>query len=101
MINDFPSVILDVLQNPTVVASSSGFVSSRYTKLAVLGALALMAGVIGVLSCFRSTVKTEAAARRRLLGEKLAFVGHEERNRTLKSKIKLLFFSTAQIIFSI
>jgi Mrp family chromosome partitioning ATPase len=49
-----------------------------------------MAGIIGVLSFLRGTVKTEAAARRRLKGTKLALIGHEEKNRTLKSKLKSL-----------
>lgn len=86
----FSNAVLDVLQSPTVVASYSSFSSSRYTKLAVIGALVLVAGAIGALSCFRGTVKTEAAARRRLQGQKLALIGHEEKNRTLKSKIKSL-----------
>lgn len=86
----FSNAVLDVLQSPTVVASFSSFSASRYTKLAVLGAFVLMAGIIGVLSVFRSTVKTEAAARRRLKGKKLALIGHEEKNRTLRSKIKSL-----------
>jgi capsular exopolysaccharide synthesis family protein len=72
------------------VASATSFSASSYTKLAILGAFVLMAGIIGVLSVFRGTVKTEAAARRRVQGKKLALVGHEEKNRTLRSKIKAL-----------
>jgi capsular exopolysaccharide synthesis family protein len=86
----FSNAVLDILQSPTVVASSSGFSASRYRNLAIIGAFVLMAGIIGVLSVFRNTVKTEAAARRRLQGKKLALIGHEEKNRTLKSKIKSL-----------
>lgn len=86
----FSNAVLDILQSPTVVASSSGFSASRYRNLAIIGAFALMAGIIGVLSLFRETVKTEAAAGRRLQGKKLALIGHEEKNRTLKSKIKSL-----------
>ena len=86
----FSNAVLDVLQNPTVVAISSGTSLSRYKKLIVLAALVLMAGIIGVVSFLRNTVKTEAAAKRRLRGKKLALIGHEEKNRTLKSKIKSL-----------
>ena len=86
----FSNAVLDILQSPTVVASSSSFSASKYTKLAVLAAFVLMAGIIGALSLFRGTVKTEAAARRRLQGKKLALIGHEEKNRTLRSKIKSL-----------
>ena len=86
----FSNAVLDILQSPTVVASSSSFSASKYTKLAVLAAFVLMAGIIGALSLFRGTVKTEAAARRRIQGKKLALIGHEEKNRTLRSKIKSL-----------
>lgn len=86
----FSNAVLDILQSPTAVASSSGASASRYTKLAVIGAFILMAGIIGVLSFLRGTVKTEAAAKRRVQGRKLALIGHEEKNRTLKSKLKSL-----------
>lgn len=86
----FSNAVLDVLQNPTVVSKYSTFSLSRYKKLAVAAALVLMVGIIGVISFMRETVKTEAAARRRLKGTKLAIIGHEEKNKTLKAKIKSL-----------
>ena len=86
----FSNAVLDVLQSPTVVVKYSSFSLSRYKKLAVLAALVLMAGIICVISFLRGTVKTESAARRRLKGNKLALIGHEEKNRTLRSKLKSL-----------
>ena len=86
----FSNAVLDVLQSQSVVSRYSTFSLSRYKKLAVLAALVLMAGIISVISFFRGTVKTEAAARRRLKGTKLALIGHEEKNRTFKSKLKSL-----------
>ena len=87
----FSNAVLDVLQRPTVVRNvSNSFASGKYRKLLVLAAIALMAGIIGAMSVIRGTVKTEAAARRRITGEKLALIGHEEKNRTLKAKLKSL-----------
>lgn len=87
----FSNAVLDVLQRPTVALNSSNsFSSEKYMKFAVLGAILLMAGIIGALSVIRGTVKTEAAARRRVAGEKLALIGHEKKNRTLRAKIKSL-----------
>lgn len=87
----FSNAVLDVLQRPTVTVNpSNSFSSEKYEKLAVLGAVALMAAIIGAMSVIRGTVKTEAAARRRIKGKKLALIGHEEKNRTLKAKIQSL-----------
>ena len=86
----FNNAVLDILQRPTVIRIYSNPISGKYKKLAVLGAVVLMAGIIGAISVFKGTVKTEAAAKRRIQGKKLALIGHEEKNRTLKSKIKSL-----------
>lgn len=85
----FSNAVLDILQPPSVVQKTPDpFTSGRYNKLAVLGVCALMAAVIGTISVLRNTVKTEAAARRRIRGEKLALIGHEEKNRTLRAKLR-------------
>lgn len=87
----FSNAVLDVLQQPSVIRSASNsFASGSYRKLAVLAAAAVMAAIIGTLSVLRGTVKTEAAARRQINGKKLALIGHEEKNRTLKAKMKAL-----------
>lgn len=85
----FSNAVLDVLQQPTVVRStSSAFASGKSRRLLVLVSVVLMAAIIGTLSILRETVKTEVAARRRITGEKLTIIGHEEKNRTLKAKLK-------------
>ena len=87
----FSNAVLDVLQRPTVALTPSNvFSSGKYKKLAVLAAIMLMAGIIGAVSVIRGTVKTESAARRRINGRKLAIIGHEEKNRTLRAKLKSL-----------
>lgn len=83
----FDNAVLDVLQQPSVIRH---YPPMTYRRMTVLIAGSIMAAVIGVLSVLRGTVKTEAAARRQIKGKKLALIGHEEKNRTLKAKMKSL-----------
>ena len=87
----FSNAVLDVLQSPKVNAYPSNTLAiGRYKKLGVLAAMVLMATVISGLNILRCTVKTESAAKRRIKGKKLALIGHEEKNRTLKEKMTSL-----------
>lgn len=85
----FENAVLSVLQEPRVPTSPSNHISKRrYQKYGALAAAFLAAAAIAVFSILRGTVKTEAAARNRLNGKVLALLGHEKKNRTLKSKLK-------------
>ena len=87
----FSNAVLDVLQSPKVNAYPSNTLAiGRYKKLGVLAAMMLMAAVISGLNILRGTIKTESAAKRRIKGKKLALIGHEEKNRTLKEKMTSL-----------
>lgn len=84
----FSNAVLDVMENPEVPLYPSNTIPLRsYQKKAMVLAAAAMGAFLVGMSILRGTVKTEAAARRRLKGTKLALVGHEEKNRTLKSRV--------------
>lgn len=84
----FSNAVLDVMETPEVPLYPSNAIPLRsYQKKAALAATVLMVAFLVFMSIMRGTIKTEAAAKRRLKGTKLALVGHEEKNRTLKSRL--------------
>lgn len=84
----FSNAVLDVMEKPEVPLYASNAMPLRsYQKKAALAASVLMGAFLVFMSVMRRTIKTEAAAKRRLKGTKLALVGHEEKNRTLRSRI--------------
>lgn len=84
----FSNAVLDVMEAPEVPLYPANALPLRsYQKKAGLGAAALMGLFLVFMSIKRDTIKTEAAARRRLKGTKLALIGHEVKNRTLKAKL--------------
>lgn len=85
----FSNAVLDVMETPEVPLYPSNTMPLRsYQKKAALAAAVLMGAFLVFMSVMRGTIKTEAAAKRRLKGTKLALVGHEEKNRTWKSRIR-------------
>ena len=85
----FSNAVLDVMETPEVPIHPSNAIPLRsYQKKAALAAMALMGVFLVFMSVMRGTIKTEAAAKRHLKGTKLALIGHEEKNRTWKSKIQ-------------
>ncbi len=85
----FDNAVLDVLESPRVPMIPSNSISiSKYQKLGILAGAFLAIAGIAFFSVFRCTIKTEIQARRKLHGTCLALVGHEEKNRTWKSKLK-------------
>lgn len=84
----FSNAVLDVMENPEVpLYPSNGIPLRSYQKKAALAAAVLMGAFLVFMSVMRGTIKTEAAARRRLRGTKLALIGHEEKYRTLKARL--------------
>ena len=85
----FSNAVLDVMENPEVpLYPSNGIPLRSYQKKAALAAAVLMGAFLVFMSVMRGTIKTEAAAVRRLRGTKLALVGHEIKNRTLRAKLR-------------
>lgn len=84
----FSNAVLDVMEHPEVpLYPSNGIPLRSYQKKAALAAAVLMGAFLVFMSVMRGTIKTEAAAVRRLKGTKLALVGHEVKNRTLRAKL--------------
>ena len=74
----FANAVLDVMENPEVPLYPSNAIPLRsYQKKAGLAGAALMGVFLVFMSVIRGTIKTEAAAVRRLKGTKLALIGHE------------------------
>ena len=85
----FSNAVLDVMEMPEVPLYPSNAIPVRsYQKKAALVAAVLMGAFLVFMSVMRGTIKTEAAAKRRLKGTKLALVGHEEKNRTLRARLR-------------
>ena len=77
------------MESPEVpMYPSNALPLGSYKKEGALLAGAMMGAFLVFMSVMRNTVKTEAAAKRRINGTRLAVVEHEEKNRTLRSKIK-------------
>lgn len=85
----FNNAVLDVMEYPEVPLYPSNAIPLRsYQKKAALAASALMGAFLVFMSVMRGTIKTEAAAVRRLKGTKLALVGHEEKNKTIRARVQ-------------
>lgn len=85
----FGNAVLEVIKEPQVpVAPSNSFDTSKFDRIGALIAAVLTAGFVVLFSVLRSTVKTTAAGKRNLEGECLAVIPYEEKNRTLKTKLK-------------
>lgn len=85
----FSNAVLDVMETPEVPLYPSNTIQLRsYQKKAALAAAVLMGAFLVFMSVMRGTVKTEAAAKRRLKGTKLALIGHEKKYRTFKARIR-------------
>lgn len=84
----FSNAVLDLMENPEVPLAPSNAMSLRsYQMKAALIAMVLMGAFLVFMSVMRSTIKTEAAAKRRLKGKKLAVIGHEKKYRTLQARL--------------
>lgn len=84
----FSNAVLDVMENPEVPLYPSNSMPLRsYQKKAALIAMMLMGAFLVFMSVIRGTIKTEAAAKRRLKGTKLAVIGHEKKYRTLHARL--------------
>ena len=85
----FSNAQLEVIKDPIVpVAPSNPLdVESKYSLiLSVVGLLAL--GAVVVVYVLRDTVKTPKAARRKIDARLLRTIGHEEKNKTFRAKLR-------------
>lgn len=85
----FGNAVLDVISDPKVPTyPTNASNTDRLEKMALLGGFAAGVAVIMLMSVLRDTVKTTAAAKRRLDGRYLRSVRHEEKNKTNSAKRK-------------
>ena len=85
----FSNAVLDVLESPTVPLGVSNYASiGDYEKLSAIAGAVFAACAIAVASVLRDTIKTEISAKRKLKGTFLTLIGHEEKNKTVKTKIQ-------------
>lgn len=83
------NVVLDVLEAPEVPKAPSNPISARdmMKKYAVAG-MALMVGILALIDYLRDNVKNEKEVERKLDTPLFASIYHENKNKTLKSRIR-------------
>lgn len=85
----YSNAVLKVLNDPKVPTYPiNAFNTDKMEKMALLGGFAAGVALIVLMSVLRDTVKTSAAAKRRLDGRYLRSVRHEEKNKTKSAKRK-------------
>lgn len=88
----FGNAVVEVIMQPRVpIAPSNAIRAGRLTKISMLAAAVFMSGIIVVGSVLRGTAKTVRGAKRHLDGECLTVIPHEEKNKTLKSRIRNIY----------
>ena len=85
----YGNALLKVLNDPKVPTYPVNATNTdKLEKMALLGGLGAGVALIVLMSVLRNTVKTTAAAKRRLDGRYLRSVRHEEKNKTKSAKRK-------------
>lgn len=78
--------LVQVIQNPSVSGTPVNQVSeSRTITMGAVAGVVIMAAILLVISATRGTIQTRSGARHLLDANVLAVVGHERKNRTLKT----------------
>lgn len=84
----FSNAQLEVIKDPVVpVAPSNPFNIQAHYPLVVVLAFVGACGVIVAIYLMRDTVKTPEAARRKIDARLLRTIGHERKNKTLRSQL--------------
>lgn len=85
----FDNAVLEVIEGPIVpVSPSNALPTGKYMILALAAGILLPVLIIVVLSALRDTVQTQQAAKRKLDGEMLGTIVHEEKNKIVAAKRK-------------
>ena len=85
----FSNAQLEVIKDPVVPVGPSNVINLRAYYPWVLVAALIGTGIIMVaIYCTRDTVKTPAAARRKIDARLLRTIGHERKNKTFRSKLR-------------
>ena len=85
----FSNAQLEVIKDPVVPVAPSNPMNVRSTyPLVVALAMIGSCGLIVAIYLTRDTIKTPAAARRKVDARLLRTIGHERKNKTLRAKLK-------------
>lgn len=85
----FGNVVMEVIKEPVIpMAPSNPNNSSQMKKRALVAGAVLPVLAILFLTMSRDTVQTYQAAKRKLDGEHMGTIGHEEKNKTVESRRK-------------
>lgn len=88
---EFEDMIINVIIQPTVPTSPNNPISyGYYDKLAAIILSALVLAVIFISSYMRDTVKNESDVNSMLDAKLFSVVYHEEKNKTLKAKLRFV-----------
>lgn len=83
------NAVMKVIKEPRISTNPvNTFDTSHYKKMALVLGVGLSVGAICLLSIFRDTVQTPAAAKRKVDGRLLATLRHEKTNKTVRSMAK-------------
>ncbi len=84
----FANAQLEVIKDPVVpiVPSNPLDVESKYMLVLLIAGVLAVGGIFAIY-ILRDTVKTPAAARRRIDARLLRTIGHEEKNKTLRARL--------------
>lgn len=85
----FANAQLEVIKDPVVPVAPSNPMNVRthYPLVVVLTALGAC-GIVVAIYLMRNTVKTPEAARRKIDARLLRTIGHEQKNKTLRSRLR-------------
>ena len=85
----FSNAQLEVIKDPVVPVAPSNplAVESQYMLILLISGFLSVGGIV-VLYLLHDTVKTPKAARRKIDARLLRTVGHEKKNKTLRSKLR-------------
>ena len=85
----FSNAVMEVIANPAVPVAPSNIINTKKKKL--MGAAAgflLSAMLFALFSLLRGTAKSVREAKHRIEGECIGTINHEEKNRTLRARLK-------------
>ncbi|MBM6937988.1 P-loop NTPase [Pseudoflavonifractor phocaeensis] len=85
----FQNIVLRELDSPSVPQSPSNPVNeSKILKMAFLAGAAVMVGILLLVAVGSDTVQTTSGLRRKVDAHLFATIHHEEKNKTLRTKLK-------------
>ncbi len=100
--HNFENMLINIISHPVVPTSPSNPVNYRHFDIIAAAALAILVmSIIIVFSYFRDTVKNESDVTSMLDTKLFSVIYHEDKNKTLKSKLGLVHSKEPLLITNI